>query len=537
MLPKLTAPLARYAFGGLVAASLAAAPLAIRLDTDTAMAQTASPRAIAGLPSLAPLVKKVMPAVVNVSAEEKGDASASNDESDNGDSNGDSNGGGEQGDNAPDQGRNPGQQLGQNSPFDQLLRKFFEQQMPGLNQAPRDLERVALGSGFIIDPQGYVVTNNHVVQGADKVTVIFQDDTRHPAKVIGRDNKTDLALLKIKTDKPLPYVSWGDSNAAQVGDWVLAVGNPFGLGGTVSSGIISARGRDIHSGPYDDFLQLDAAINRGNSGGPTFNLSGEVIGINTAIYSPNGGSVGIGFAIPASLARPVIEQLKAHGKVERGWLGVQIQEVTPEIAKSLALPQAEGALVADVTADGPAQKSGFKQGDVIMSFDGHPIRHVRDLPIIVAETNVGEKATVKVWRKDGPTTLNPTIVEMPNNVKLAATTPGVPEKPKESHNASALGLKLAPLDQDWRTRLHIAKNVKGVVVTAVSNDSPFARQGLQPGDIIQTIDQEPVSTPRDAAKKIESARDGKNKSVLLLINRNGSNAYVAVSMDKNEDNG
>jgi serine protease Do len=533
MLPKLTGSLARYAVGAVIAGSLAASPLVIRLDP--AVAQTASPHALAALPSLAPLVKKVMSAVVNVSAEEN-DASASNDESDNGDTAPDQSAP-DQGETAPDQGQNPGQQFGQNSPFDQLLKKFFEQQMPGLNQAPHDLERVALGSGFIIDPQGYIVTNNHVVQGADKVTVIFQDDTRHPAKVIGRDSKTDLALLKIKTDKPLPYVGWGDSNAAQVGDWVLAVGNPFGLGGTVSSGIISARGRDIHSGPYDDFLQLDAAINRGNSGGPTFNLAGEVIGINTAIYSPNGGSVGIGFAIPSSLAKPVIEQLKAHGKVERGWLGVQIQEVTPEIATSLGLPHAEGALVADVTADGPAQKAGFKQGDVIMSFDGHNIRHVRDLPIIVAETNVGEKATVKVWRKDGPMTLDPTIVEMPNNPKLAAATPGGVEKPKESQHASALGLKLAPLDQDWRTRLHIAKTVKGVVVTAVANDSPFARQGLQPGDVIQTIDQEPVSNPHDAAKKIEAARGGKNKSVLLLINRNGSNAYVAVSMDKNEDNG
>jgi serine protease Do len=518
----------RYALGALLVAGLAAGPLAIRLDR--AAAQTASsPREISALPSLAPLVKKVMPAVVNVSAEEKGDT-ASNDESDN-------NGDNAAPDQDQDQGKNPGQQFGQNSPFDELLRKFFEQQMPGLgNPMPRNLERVALGSGFIIDPQGYVVTNNHVVAGADKVTVIFQDDTRHPAEVIGRDTKTDLALLKIKTDKPLPYVAWGDSNASQVGDWVLAVGNPFGLGGTVSSGIISARGRDIHSGPYDDFLQLDAAINRGNSGGPTFNLAGQVIGINTAIYSPNGGSVGIGFAIPSSLAKPVIEQLKEHRKVLRGWLGVQIQEVTPEIARSLGLPHAEGALVADVTGDGPAAKAGFVQGDVIVSFDGHKIRHVRDLPIIVAETTVGEKADVKIWRKNGPMTLNPTIVEMPNNPKVAAVTPNHPPK-EQPQNAAALGLKLAPLDLDWRNRLHIGKGVKGVVVTSVASTSPFAHEGLQPGDIIQTIDQEPVVSPREAAKKLDAARQGKSKSVLLLINRNGSNAYVAVSMDKSEDNG
>ncbi|MGH6981155.1 MAG: PDZ domain-containing protein, partial [Stellaceae bacterium] len=300
----------------------------------------------------------------------------------------------------------------------------------------------------------------------------------------------------------------------------------------------SARGRDIHSGPYDDYLQLDAAINRGNSGGPTFNLDGKVIGINTAIYSPNGGSVGIGFAIPSSLAKPVIEQLRGgNHKVLRGWLGVQIQEVTPEIAKSLRLPKAEGALVADVTVDGPALKSGFKQGDVILSFDGHTIRHVRDLPIIVAETRVGEKAEVKIWRDNKPMTLNPLIAEMPNNPKLAAATPQKEEPKEQPQHASALGLKLAPLDQDWRTRLHIGKNVKGVVVTSVANSSPFAHEGLQPGDIIQTIDQEPVVSPKEAAKRLDAARAGKNKSVLLLINRNGSNAYVAVSMDKREDNG
>src|SRR6202043_636336 len=233
--------------------------------------------------------------------------------------------------------------------------------------------RIALGSGFIIDPSGYVVTNSHVVGDASKVEVTLQDDSKYPAKIIGRDPKTDIALLKIKADKPLPYVTFGDSSAAQVGDWVMAVGNPFGLGGTVTTGIISARGRDIHSGPYDDFLQIDAPINRGNSGGPTFNLKGEVIGINTAIYSPNGGSVGIGFAIPANLAKPVIEQIKQHGKVSRGWLGVQIQEVTPAIAKNLALPGDHGALVADVTKGGPAEKAGVQPGDVIESFGGQEI--------------------------------------------------------------------------------------------------------------------------------------------------------------------
>jgi serine protease Do len=520
-----------YALAGLVVVGLAASPWVIRYQG--AAAETApTPQTAAALPSLAPLVNKVLPAVVNISATEKGDAEVS-DESDNDDNDQSQN---QDQDQDRDQSQNQNQ-LGQNSPFDELLRKFFEQQQPNSGKRQHE-ERVALGSGFIIDSQGYVVTNNHVVANADKVTVIFQDDSRHPAKVIGRDSKTDLALLKIVADKPLPYVSWGDSSAAQVGDWVLAVGNPFGLGGTVSSGIISARGRDIHSGPYDDFLQLDAAINRGNSGGPTFDLNGEVIGINTAIYSPNGGSVGIGFAIPANMAKPVIEQLKAHGKVERGWLGVQIQEVTPEIAKSMGLPKPEGALVADVTDDGPAAKAGIHQGDVITSFNGHDIHHVRDLPIIVAETPVGQKSDVAVWRKEGKVTVNPVIVEMPANPKMASAEQGngTGDEATPQH-AAALGLKLAPLDQDWRQRLHIAKHVKGVVVTGVSDDSPFAREGLQPGDVIQSIDQEPVTTPHEAATKLEAARDGKSKSVLLLINRNGSNAYVAVAMGKDEDKG
>ncbi len=385
-----------------------------------------------------------------------------------------------------------------------------------------------MGSGFIIDPSGYVVTNNHVVQNADKVTVIFQDDSKHPAKVVGRDPKTDLALLKIDAPQPLPYVGWGDSDASQVGDWVLAVGNPFGLGGTVSSGIISARGRDIHSGPYDDFLQIDASINRGNSGGPTFNLDGKVIGINTAIYSPNGGSVGIGFAIPASLAKPVIDQLRAHGKVERGWLGVQIQEVTPEIAKSLDLPKAEGALVADVTTNGPAAKAGIKQGDVILSFDGHDLVKMRDLPLEVAETQVGEKAEVKVWRAGHEVTVQPEIAVMPANPEQVARNEAAP--PAHPQAASALGMKLAPLTSELRRELHVPGNIKGVVVTGVANSSPLAELGIAPGDVIQAVNQEPVGTPQELSAKLEAMRKSGSKNLLLLINRHGVNQFVALSV-------
>src|SRR5205814_6687140 len=320
--------------------------------------------------SFAPLVKKVLPAVVNISVTEKPGSEQTSAQ-------------------MPEDFRG-------GAPFDDFLRRFFDQhggsdqhggqgqQMPrpfggGPNEEGSGPGRIALGSGFIIDPSGTVVTNNHVVGEAAKVEVTLQDNSKYTAQIVGRDSKTDIAVLKIKADKPLPFVSLGDSNAAQIGDWVIAVGNPFGLGGSVTTGIISARGRDIHSGPYDDFLQIDAPINRGNSGGPTFNLKGEVIGINTAIYSPNGGSVGIGFAIPANLAKPVIEQLREHGKVSRGWLGVQIQEVTPAIARNLGLPSDHGALVADVTKGGPAEKAGLQQGDVIESFGGQQIDKLRDL--------------------------------------------------------------------------------------------------------------------------------------------------------------
>jgi serine protease Do len=407
--PARRARTATIALGVGLALALAPAAIAPMAYAQTSAQPAPALGANATLPSFAPLVKRVLPAVVNISATGKAGATDSDDDSDDQDEPG--------GGNGPS--LNGPQHGFPSSPFDEMLRRFFDQQGHGGSAPNPHAERIALGSGFIIDPSGYVVTNNHVVQNADKVTVIFQDDSKHPAKVIGRDTKTDLALLKIDVGHPLPYVSFGDSNAEEVGDWVVAVGNPFGLGGSVSPGILSARGRDIHSGPYDDFLQIDASINRGNSGGPTFNLAGQVIGINTAIYSPNGGSVGIGFAIPSSLAQPVIDQLKEHGKVERGWLGVQIQQVTPEIAKSLGLPKEEGALIADVTDGGPAAKAGLKQGDVILSFNGHEIGKVRDLPLVVAETPVGQKAAVKVWRNRAETDVTASIAPMPDNLQVS----------------------------------------------------------------------------------------------------------------------
>ena len=363
-LPRLTRGRAAAAAFGL-GATLALTPM-VWAENPTSASPAApqtmtSPVALIQQESFAPLVKKVLPAVVNISVTQKAGADQMADEQDQG---------------GPFQGF-------PNSPFDEMLRRFFDQQNPGghpFPQMPGQAQRIALGSGFIVDPSGYIVTNNHVVGDAAKVQVILQDKTKYTARIVGRDPKTDLAVLKIKADQPLPYVTFGDSNAAQVGDWVMAVGNPFGLGGTVTTGIISARGRDINEGPYDDFLQIDAPINRGNSGGPTFNLEGQVIGINTAIYSPNGGSVGIGFAVPSNVAKPIVAQLEEHGKINRGWLGVQIQEVTPAIAASLGLHSERGALVAVVTPDGPAAKAGLKQGDVILAFDGSRVSELHDLP-------------------------------------------------------------------------------------------------------------------------------------------------------------
>jgi serine protease Do len=464
--------------------------------------------------SFAPLVKKVSPAVVNISVTRSG---ASDEMAE-----------------APEQG-SPDVP---NSPFDEFLRRFFDQQNPNgqrhlFPQMPDgQAHRIALGSGFIIDPSGYVVTNSHVVGDAGKVEVTLQDDSKYPAKIIGRDPKTDIALLKIKADKPLPYVTFGDSSTAQVGDWVMAVGNPFGLGGTVTTGIISARGRDIHSGPFDDFLQIDAPINRGNSGGPTFNLDGQVIGINTAIYSPNGGSVGIGFAVPSSIAKTVVAQLEEHGKVSRGWLGVQIQEVTPAIAASLGLQGEHGALVAVVAPDSPGAKAGLKQGDVILTFDGREVSRLHDLPRLVAETAPDTGAKMKVWRDGKTVELQATLGELPNNEQVASAANG--QEQDESARADALGMHLAALNSQLRRELHAGKDVQGVVITRVDHGSAAAEVGLSEGDIVVAIDQQPVKTPQEAAAKLKEAASSPKKSALLLLNRHGVTQYVGVNLSQNQ---
>src|ERR1700719_4322829 len=358
-------------------------------------------------PSFAPIVQEVMPPVVTVPAAKRVSKAAADRE-------------GTQAGHLEDRVALSGLPP---SVVDELLRRFLDGRRRKSEPDPK-VASVALGSGFIIDPSGYVVTDDHVVENAEAVTVVVQDATEYSARIVGRDPLTDIALLKIDGARPLPNVRWGDSDGARVGDWVLAIGSPFGLDNTVSSGIISGRGRDIHSGPYDDFLQIDAAMNRGNSGGPTFDLHGNVIGINTAIYSPNGGSVGIGFAIPANRAKPVLEQLRAYGKVARGWLGVQIQQITPELVQSLGLPTTVGALVVKVGAGSPAATAGFEQGDVILSINGRDITRMRDLPLVIAETPIGRMAAVTVWRRNAALTLRPVISEMPMNPEVAERSGG-----------------------------------------------------------------------------------------------------------------
>jgi serine protease Do len=372
------------------------------------------------LPSFAPIVEEVMPAVVNVSAVQRMSKTAADATEPLASSAG-----------------NPIALRGiPPSVLDELLRRFLDTRGRDRSSAPK-VANVALGSGFIIDPSGYVVTDDHVVEDAEKVTIVTQDAAEYPARIVGRDPLTDIALLKIDAAGPLSYVRWGDSDAAQVGDWVLAIGNPFGLDNTVSSGIVSGRGRDLHTGPYDDFLQIDAAMNRGNSGGPTFDLHGNVIGVNTAIYSPNGGSVGIGFAIPANRARPIVDQLKRSGRVARGWLGVQVQEVTPEIARTLGLPRVVGALVAKVGTGSPAAAAGFAQGDIILSANGQDIRRMHDLPLAVAEMPIGRMAAVTVWRGNAALSLQPMIGEMPSDPAVVELRQAKPdgrrsERPNEA---------------------------------------------------------------------------------------------------------
>jgi len=411
------------------------------------------------------------------------------------------------------------------SPFEDFFREFFDRDRP-----PQEIPRrtSSLGSGFVVDPEGYVVTNNHVIAEADEISVVFSDETSYEAELVGHDPKTDIALLKIKGDKgPFPAVEFADSDSVRVGDWIIAIGNPFGLGSTVTAGIVSARSRDIRAGPYDDFLQVDAPINRGNSGGPSFNLDGEVIGINTAIFSPSGGNVGIGFAIPSNLALPVIESLKEEGRVRRGWLGVRIQSVTEEIAESLGLEEPEGALVASVTPGGPAEQADIQPGDVIVEFDGQKVDRMRGLPRIVAETEIGKEVEVEVWRRGERVPVRVTLGELPEEDELAALSQEDADTPMTAE-LDSLGITVATLTDEMRRRFELADSSDGVVIVEVSENGAASQEDLRPGDVIVEVGQEEVYSPPEVAAKINQAKQEDKKSVLLLIDRNGDLRFVAL---------
>jgi serine protease Do len=424
-------------------------------------------------------------------------------------------------------------QLPPGTPFEDLFEEFFNRrgQGPGgQGDTPRQRRSNSLGSGFVIDPTGIVVTNNHVIGDANDVSVIFADGTKLKAEIVGKDPKIDLAVLRVKPDKPLKAVSFGDSEKIRPGDWVVAVGNPFGLGGSVTAGIVSARGRNIESGPYDNYIQTDASINKGNSGGPLFNMNGEVIGINTAILSPTGGSVGIGFAVPAATAVPVIDQLRQFGETRRGWLGVRIQNVDDATAEALGLGSARGALVAGIDDKGPAKPAGLEVGDVIVKFDGRDIKDSRDLPRVVASTPVGKAVDVVIMRKGKELTKSVTLGRLEDNERQASLTQPPTDVPTASRRA--LGLELSGITDELRRRFNIKDNVKGVVVTRVDPNSAAADKRIQPGEVIVEVGQEPVSTPADVTRRVEALKkDGRKSALLLVANVQGEVRFVAVSIE------
>ena len=417
-------------------------------------------------------------------------------------------------------------QFPEGSPFEDFFKEFQDRGEPSRRAQ-------SLGSGFIIDAAGIVVTNNHVIENADEISVILANDESFKAKVIGRDAKTDIAVLQIDPgDSKLTAVSFGNSDGLRVGDWVMAIGNPFGLGGTVTAGIVSARGRDIGSGPYDDFIQTDASINRGNSGGPLFNLDGEVIGINTAIFSQTGGSVGIGFAISANLATQVVGQLQDYGRTRRGWLGVFIQEVTEDIADSLGLDSAKGALIASVTEAGPADEAGLQAGDVIIRFDGKDVIKSRDLPRIVAETPVETTVDVEVVRGAERKTLSVTLGELEQAENGGLLSRSQSKEKTNDTRIENIGLTVAPLTEELAEKFDLDTGETGIVVVDVKDGSPAADKGVQPGDIIRRLNQSAITSVDKLIEGIASAKKEGRKGVLMLIESDGQTRFVQISFDE-----
>ncbi|WP_187971053.1 DegQ family serine endoprotease [Mesorhizobium sp. NIBR3] len=424
----------------------------------------------------------------------------------------------------------PMPQLPEGSPFQDFFDEFFKDR--GGDAMPRRVQ--SLGSGFVIDAeQGIIITNNHVIADADEIEANFSDGSKLKAELVGRDTKTDIAVLKVDpTKKKLKAVPFGNSGAIRIGDWVMAIGNPFGLGGTVTVGIVSARNRDINSGPYDDFIQTDAAINRGNSGGPLFNMNGEVIGINTAIISPSGGSIGIGFSIPSDLAVGVIAQLREFGETRRGWLGVRIQPVTDDIAESLGMATAEGALVAGVIKGGPVDNGIIQAGDVIIRFDGRPVREMRDLPRIVADSPVGKEVDVVIVRKGEEQVVKVTLGRLEDGEQMAENEAGDAEEGEAVATAAVLGMTVGAIDDAARERFGIVPDVSGVVITEVAPNSAAADKGITAGEVITEIAQESVSSPQQVVDRIAALKEqGRRNALLMLSSKTGELRFVTLRMD------
>ncbi len=447
-------------------------------------------------PSFSPLVQDLLPSVVNISTRQTVEEDIS-----------------------------PFGQLPEDHPF----RRFFEGD-PGQPQQQRQRERHSLGSGFIVDGEGYVVTNNHVIRQADDISVVLHDDTSLTAEVVGTDEHTDLALLKVEPDEPLTAVRWGQSADAEVGDWVLSIGNPFGLGGTVTAGIVSARGRAIEAGPFGRFIQTDAALNRGNSGGPLFDLDGGVIGVTTAILSPVGADVGIGFALPSDDAQPVIEELREHGTVSRGWLGVAVQPITEDLVEGLDLPGEEGALVGSVAPDSPAEAAGLRPGDVIVRLNGETVSDARDLAWRVANEEPGATVTLDIVRDGSETSLEATLGDQEERTAEALEPEPAPEPDAEPEDLAqrALGLELAEARGEVLERHDLPEDVTGVVVTDVMEGTPAETMGLRPGDVISQVGRQQVTEPEEVYQATAQALERGVEGLVLLVRRDDEARFVAV---------
>jgi serine protease Do len=488
---------------GWLRTSLAAAAVAAVLGY--AEAPLTAPPALAQaeqLPSVADLADRLLPAVVEISVESKAQGGPGDFQ-------------------MPD--------LPENSPFRDFFEDFFKRQQQG--EGPRNRTVNSMGSGFVIDAAGLIVTNNHVVEGAEAIEVRFQDSTILKAELVGRDPKTDLAVLRVKPERPLPTVTFGDSDGLRIGEWVMAIGNPFGLGGSVSLGIVSARNRDINAGPYDDYIQTDAAINKGNSGGPLFDLKGNVVGINTAIFSPSGGSVGIGFSVPANTAKGVVAQLVRYGETRRGWLGVKIQSVTDDIAESMGMGKPRGALIADVTKTGPAEKAGIEAGDVVVEFDGKPVNQMRDLPRIVAESEIGRQVTVKVLRKGKEVTVTAEVGRLEDGEKLVVQQAGG----SAPAVVTLLGMTVATLTDELRVKFKTDAEVKGAIITEVAAEGPAADKKLEPGDVVTEAGEKEVVGAADISARLAEAEAASKNSVLLLVAKGGKQnemRFIALKLKK-----